>query len=41
MKLGSIIYIGDLLLLIVIIKYSIKSVHVKFEDYTKVRGGGG
>lgn len=41
MKLGSIIYIGDLLLLIVIIKYSIKSVDVKFEDYTKVRGGGG
>lgn len=39
MKLGSIICIGDLLLFTVIIKYSIKSVLVKFEDYTKVGEG--
>lgn len=40
MKLCSIIYIGDLILFIVIIKYSIKSVLVKFEDDAKLRAGG-
>lgn len=38
MKLGSIIYIGDLLLFIMIIKYSIKPVLVKFEDDAKLGG---
>ena len=38
MKQGSVIYIGDLLLFIVITKHGIKSVLVKFEDDTKLRG---
>ena len=40
-KLGNIVYIGDLLLFIVIMKYSIKSVPVKFEDDAKLEVGEG
>lgn len=41
MKLGSIIYVDDLLLLIVIIKYSIKSVLVSLKMMPNWGGGSG
>lgn len=40
MNLCSIIYIGDLILFIVILKYSIKSILVKFEEDAKLGAEG-